>query len=101
MSGEHMDLDQFLRDAAAPSLIEAVERALAAADRDATPLRLTHLIRALLADTSVRARLGADLVDRLLATLATLRPGSEAPGNTFDLPGLIEPALALARDWEA
>ncbi len=100
MSGEHMDLDQFLRDAAAPSLIEAVEQALAAADRDGTPLRLTHLIRALLADASVRTRLGSDLVDRLMVTLGTLGP-VPAGSDSFDLPGLIEPALALARDWEA
>jgi ATP-dependent Clp protease ATP-binding subunit ClpA len=92
-----VDLTAFLRDAATPSLLEAVETALETADREGVPLRLAHVVGALLNDPSVRSRLGAEAADRLSAGL----PHDSLDSAQFDLDGLIGPALALAKDWEA
>ncbi len=102
-----MELTQFLQQASTPSLVKAISGALNTAEGAARRTSLAHLADALLGDESVAARLDADLSTRARASLAEqLVAQAEAPPGAagefaFDVHELIDPALALARDWGA
>ena len=101
-----MDLKRFLSESATSSLVNAIRAASANAEAGGEGTRLAHLADALLAEGSVASRLPDGVAVAARSTLARELLHGEDTANsagdfTFDLASLVQPALELARDWEA
>ena len=99
-----MDLKGFLKSSASPTLVEALEKAVKAADGSKTRIYLAHVVDQLLDDTTVRARLSEEVRLRAKAEVArqisSFQPAPEQERGrfAFDLASLCDPAVALASD---
>ncbi len=101
-----MNLKEFLQQKATPELVDVIRTAIARSEAKKTSTYFVHLADALLDESSTRARTGDELRVRAKAALATQIAGLPSTNGSagrfdFSISTLVDPAIALARDWGA